>query len=286
MRTIKDYESVDSTWCPGCGDFGVLSALKKAAVDLEIDPKDLVVITGIGCSSKINEYIKCYGYHGVHGRALPVGTIVKVANPALTVVVAGGDGDGYAIGMGHFVHTVRRNPDITYIIMNNQVYGLTKGQFSPTSRPGMITGTSPEGTYDPPVDGVALALTAGATFAARGFSGNPKHLTELFKAGIQHPGFALIDVLSPCVTYNDVNTYDWFRENIEYVDQPYDYDPTDRAAAIGRIMRAVKVPVGLVYRNPDRPSLHQEALADPARPPIAADLTIDGRYEELQELFV
>ena len=284
MRSPKEYDATESTWCPGCGDFAVLAALKRAAAEMEIDPEELVVLGGIGCSSKLNEYIKCYGYHGVHGRAVPVATGIKLANPRLTVVVAGGDGDGYAIGVGHFVHACRRNPDLVYIVMNNQVYGLTKGQASPTSDPGFVTGTSPEGVVDTPVDGLALALVSGASFVARGFSGNVKHLVQLYKAAIEHKGFALIDVLSPCVTYNKVNTYDWLRENIEYVDEDPNYDPTDRKAALARLMESEKIPLGLIFRQ-ERPSLEQSLLKD-GRAPIGRELAVDGRYEKLQEVFV
>src|SRR6202140_191362 len=181
--TPKDFATATpSWWCPGCGDFGVLSALKQAMADLGKIPKDVAFVSGIGCSGKISGYLHSYAFHGVHGRALPVATAVKLANKDLTVIAAGGDGDGYAIGAGHFLHTVRRNPDITYIVMDNQTYGLTKGQSSPTSQAGYVTEISPDGNPDTPLNGLALALAAGATFIARGLSPQPKQTVAMIKA--------------------------------------------------------------------------------------------------------
>src|SRR5271155_4127941 len=188
--TAKDFATdTPSWWCPGCGDYGVLSALKSALAELGETPQNVAFVSGIGCSGKISGYLHAYAFHGVHGRALPVATGVKLANRNLTVIAAGGDGDGYAIGAGHFVHALRRNPDITYIVMDNQTYGLTKGQSSPTSSTGYVTGTSPGGHPEAPINGLALALAAGATFLARGFSAQPKQLVEMIKKAIAHRGF-------------------------------------------------------------------------------------------------
>lgn len=250
MLTPKDFATATpSWWCPGCGDYGVLSALKSALADLELQPKDVAFVSGIGCSGKISGYVHSYAFHGVHGRALPVATAVKLTNRDLTVIAAGGDGDGFAIGAGHFIHAVRRNPDMTYIVMDNQTYGLTKGQSSPTSATGYITGTSPGGHPEAPLNGLALALAAGGTFLARGFSAQPKQLVEMLKAAIRHKGFSVVEVLSPCVTYNKTNTYAWFKENIADMGGRADYDAANRARAFEVLTTPGPIPLGILYRE-------------------------------------
>lgn len=266
VLTPKDFATATpSWWCPGCGDYGVLSALKAALAELGLQPKNVAFISGIGCSGKISGYLHSYAFHGVHGRALPVATAVKLANRELTVIAAGGDGDGYAIGAGHFLHAVRRNPNITYIVMDNQTYGLTKGQSSPTSQTGYVTGTSPQGNPDAPINGLAVALAAGASFLARGFSAHPKQVVELTKAAIQHDGFSIVEVMSPCVTYNKINTYAWFKENVYYVNEAGDYDARDRSAAFDTLTREGKIPLGILYQDM-RPTL--ETLARLGETPL------------------
>ncbi|MEN3044805.1 MAG: thiamine pyrophosphate-dependent enzyme [Candidatus Hydrothermales bacterium] len=243
---IKIYEGKKSTWCPGCGDFGVLSALKQALFELGISPYDTVVISGIGCSSKLPDYINANSFHTIHGRLLPVATGVKIANQKLNVIVTGGDGDGYGIGGNHFIHAARRNINLTYIVMNNEIYALTKGQVAPTSPYGFVKGTTPYGSKDRPIEPCLLSISAGATFVARGFSGDVKILKEYIKNGIKHKGFSHIDVLSPCVTFNENYSYDYFRENIELLNGPY----TSREEAISMIMKTWKkgkIPVGIFY---------------------------------------
>ena len=252
--TPKDFATATpSWWCPGCGDFGVLSALKQAMAELGKQPKDVAFVSGIGCSGKISGYLHSYAFHGVHGRALPVATAVKVANRNLTVIAAGGDGDGYAIGAGHFVHALRRNVDMTYIVMDNQTYGLTKGQSSPTSATGYVAGTSPEGSAEAPMNGLALALAVGGTFLARGFSAQPKQLVEMMKAAIKHRGFSVVEVMSPCVTYNKTNTYAWFKENVFDAAQQPEYDPADRSHAFEVLTTSEKIPLGIIYHQ-ERPT--------------------------------
>ena len=191
--TPKDYKSgVKPTWCPGCGDFGVLASLFQAMARLELDPANTLVVSGIGCSSRLPFFVKTYGFQTAHGRVLPVATGAKLANPDLTVIAVGGDGDGFSIGAGHLAHAVRRNPDVTYVVMDNRVYGLTKGQTSPTSPLGFQTKSTPYGSFDAPINPMAWALASGVSLAARGFSGSPKSLADLIVAGIQHPGFAFI----------------------------------------------------------------------------------------------
>jgi len=244
-------------WCPGCGDYGVLSAFYKALADLEIMPECAVLVSGIGCSGRFPAFVEAYGFHGTHGRALPLATGVKVANPELTVVVVGGDGDAFSIGAGHVPHAARRNVDLTYIVMDNQIYGLTKGQPSPTSPMGMIKKAAPFGTIDQPVDPLVMTLTYGATFVARGFSSRPKELTELIKQGILHKGFAFIQVYSPCVTFND--TYDFFKQHTALL--PADHDPTDLQAAFKYATSQEPLYLGLFYHRPGSISYEErEAL--------------------------
>lgn len=252
--SVKDFANhVKSSWCPGCGDFGVLTALKQALAELGIAPHQAAVISGIGCGSKIVDYMRVNGFMTLHGRPLAVATGVKLANPDLHVIVVNGDGDGYGIGGNHFIHTVRRNPNITHVVENNQIYALTKGQYSPTSDKGFKTSTSPDGAAETPINPILLALAAGATFVARGFAGEPKHLAQLIAAGIRHRGYALIDVLQPCVTFNKVNTYEWYGERIYRLEEG-EYDPTD----FGRAWRVAaewgeRIPVGIIYRRDDIP---------------------------------
>ena len=283
VLTPKDFATATpSWWCPGCGDYGVLSALKSALADLGKNPKDVAFVSGIGCSGKISGYLHSYAFHGVHGRALPVATGVKLANTDLTVIAAGGDGDGYAIGAGHFVHAVRRNPDITYIVMDNQTYGLTKGQSSPTSQTGYVTGTSPNGHPEAPMNGLAVALAAGATFLARGFSAHPKLLVDLLKQAISHKGFSIVEVESPCVTYNKINTYAWFKENVFYVDETY--DPTDKVSAFKMLVNEGKMPLGVFYRE-DRATLEELANKD-ATPVVKQSLNGDlNRFASIQDQY-
>src|SRR5579864_5180474 len=284
--TPKDFATATpSWWCPGCGDFGVLSALKQAMADLGKIPKDVAFVSGIGCSGKISGYLHSYAFHGVHGRALPVATAVKLANRDLTVIVAGGDGDGYAIGAGHFLHAVRRNPNLTYIVMDNQTYGLTKGQSSPTSMLGYKAGPHPSGNPDAPMNGLAIALAAGGTFLARGFSSEPKAMTELIKEAVRHPGFSVVEVISPCVTFNKVNTYKWFKENVYHVEEIAGYDVHDRPRAFATLMQPGKIPLGIFYREL-RPTL-EELMAVNQRPPITslAIEQIDPKLAALQNIY-
>jgi 2-oxoglutarate ferredoxin oxidoreductase subunit beta len=248
---------VDPDWCPGCGDFGVLSAIQKALVELQIPNHNVVAISGIGCSSNLPGFINTYGMHTLHGRALAVATGLKLANHELTVLVTGGDGDGFGIGGNHFVHAMRRNIDLLYIVMDNQIYGLTTGQTSPTSRIGMKTKSMPFGNIEAPVNPISLALAAGATFVARGYSADQKHLTELIKRGIEHKGFSFLDVFSPCVTYNHDNTYQWFKPRVKKLEDDPKYDPSVWTAAIEKsLLWGEEIPIGRFFERTDVTSLH------------------------------
>lgn len=238
------------TWCPGCGDYGIFHALKTVLAAL--DPEQTVLVGGIGCSSKIAQYVNTYRIETLHGRTLPVATGIKLANHKLTVIAEGGDGDGLGIGMGHFIHTARRNIDISYFIHNNQIYGLTKGQASPATDLGMITKFTPPplGNIESPVNIVKTAIHAGATFVARGYTGQIPELVNLMTAAINHPGFAVIDILQPCVSFNKVNTYQWYQERIKPVDTFAEYDPGDKnqALTLGSLWGDV-IPVGIIYHE-------------------------------------
>lgn len=256
--TMADFKGrVEPDWCPGCGDYGVLAAVQKALVELQIPQHEVATISGIGCSSNFPGFIETYGMHTLHGRSLPVATGVKMANHALTVLVTGGDGDGFGIGCGHFVHAMRRNVDLTYLVMDNQIYGLTTGQTSPTSRLAMKTKTTPFGNVERPVNPVALALAAGATYVARGFSADQKHLTELIKNAIEHKGFSFIDIFSPCVTYNHDNTVQWFRPRVKRLEDNAAYDASDWNAAMEQSqIWGEEIPIGKFFERTDVPTLH------------------------------
>lgn len=259
MATLQEFKTSEkSWWCPGCGDFGVLAALQKALVDLGIEPENVAIVSGIGCSGKIGNYINSYNLHVTHGRTMPAALGVKLANRELTVIAAGGDGDGYAIGMGHFIHALRRNADITYIVMDNQIYGLTKGQTSPTSGQGFKTKSTPDGNIERPVRPLQLAVAAGCTFVAQGFSSNQKQLVELIKRGIRHKGFALINTISPCVTFNKVNTYDWYKEVLTDLDKVEGYNPHDKQAALQMLIEKDELVTGLVYEEPESISFEEK----------------------------
>jgi 2-oxoglutarate/2-oxoacid ferredoxin oxidoreductase subunit beta len=248
--TLDFYQGpVDPDWCPGCGDFGVLNAMKRAALQLELMPHEMMIVSGIGCSSNLPGYIHSYGVHSLHGRSIPVATGIKLANPELNVVITGGDGDGYGIGIGHFIHAVRRNLNLTYVVMNNQVYGLTTGQASPTTMKEIRTKTTPRGNVELPINPLALAIVAGATYVARGFSGDTKGLADLFAGAISHQGFSLVDVFSPCVTYNKVNTYPWFKQRVYNLEEE-GYDPGNPEAALEKAFEwGDRIPLGLFYRS-------------------------------------
>ncbi|CAH0346108.1 2-oxoacid:ferredoxin oxidoreductase subunit beta [Bacillus sp. CECT 9360] len=275
MATFKEFRNnVKPNWCPGCGDFSVQAAIQRAAANVGLEPERLAIVSGIGCSGRISGYIKSYGFHGIHGRSLPIAQGVKMANRELTVIASGGDGDGFAIGMGHTIHAIRRNIDVTYIVMDNQIYGLTKGQTSPRSAAGFKTKSTPQGSIEQAISPMELALSAGATFVAQSFSTDLKDLTAIIEAGIQHKGFSLINVFSPCVTYNKVNTYDWFKENLTKLGTIEGYDHTNREMAMQTVMEHDGLVTGIIYQNNERQS-YQEMISGYAEESLTkADLKL------------
>lgn len=250
-----DKRSIQISWCPGCGNFAILDALKGALQDLEIDPVELVIVSGIGQAAKTPHYLKCNLFNGLHGRALPLATGVKAANPRLTVIAQGGDGDMYGEGGNHLLHTIRRNPDITVLAHDNMVYGLTKGQASPTSHRGFTTNLQVHGVSSEPFNPLAVAITLNASFVARTFAGDKEETSRVMAEAVRHRGFSLVDILQPCVTFNKVNTYQWFREQVEPISGSH--DPADRMAALQLAFKTDKLPVGIFYVNEERPTFEE-----------------------------
>jgi 2-oxoglutarate ferredoxin oxidoreductase subunit beta len=267
--SVKDFKGlVEPDWCPGCGDFGVLNALQRACFELGLKPHQLLVVSGIGCSSNLPGYMNAYGMHTLHGRALPVATGAKMANHELTVICTGGDGDGYGIGGNHLTHIARRNVDLTYLVMDNQIYGLTTGQISPTSRIDMKTKSTPQGSVEWPLNPLTSAIMNGATYVARGFSADIKHLTGLIKKGIQHKGFSLIDIFSPCVTFNHDNDFDFFKPRVKKLEDE-GHDPSDWKAACEKAMAwGDTIYTGLFFEA-ERPTLESLEPVIAKGPPLA-----------------
>ncbi len=284
---LEAYDGpVDPDWCPGCGDFGVLKGVKMAAGKLGVQPKDLMIVSGIGCSSNLPGFIHAYGVHSLHGRAVAVASGIKFANHDLNVVITGGDGDGYGIGIGHFIHGMRRNLDLTYVVMNNQVYGLTTGQASPTTTMDQKTKTTPRGNAETPINPLTLALASGATYIARAFSGDPKHMSDVIADGMAHRGFSLIDIFSPCVTYNKVNTYPWFKKRVYKLEEEADFDPGNIKQAMEKALEwGDRIPIGVFYKD-IQPTWDDSEPAFAAGPLVHQELGLSRDvFEEFVEEF-
>jgi 2-oxoglutarate ferredoxin oxidoreductase subunit beta len=281
MTETDVYRSDDPiAWCPGCGNFGILNALKRALARLDLKPEQVLMVSGIGQAAKLPHYLRCNTFNGLHGRTLPVAAGARIANPGLTVIAVGGDGDGYAEGGNHFLHAMRRNLDLTYLVHNNQVYGLTKGQASPTSDPGMVTGTTPKGLFAGPERPLALAVASDCGFVARGYAGEMGHLSDLIEAAIRNEGFSFVEILQPCVSFNKVNTFDWYKKRVYFLEGT-SYDPTDRRAAFEKALEwGERIPLGVLYRG-DRETY--EVLAGLKGSPPLADRELDEK--RLTELF-
>lgn len=248
-------DDIDIAWCPGCGNFGILNTIKESLNELDIEPSKLVLVSGIGQAAKLPHYLKTNLFNGLHGRYLSSATAIKSVNPALTVIAVSGDGCTYAEGGNHFIHTIRRNPDITNIVHNNMVYGLTKGQASPTSQMGFKTPVQVDGVFVTPFNPIAIAIALDASFVARTFIGDVDKTKEIIKQAILHKGYALVDVLQPCVTFNKFNTYSWFREHTYYLDNSY--NPLDRYGAFKKACEEDPMPLGIIYKNPKRTTFEE-----------------------------
>lgn len=249
----------DTAWCPGCGNFSILACLKTALEEMGKDPYQVLMVAGIGQAAKTPQYISTNTFCGLHGRSLPAAVAAKIANESLTVIVNTGDGDSYGEGGNHFLHNIRRNVDITHFVHDNQIYGLTKGQASPTSMEGMVTGVQPQGSANTPLNPVLVAIAAGAGFVARGFSGKKEHLVSLMKEAIAYKGYALVDILQPCVSFNKVNTFAWYQQRTYLLEA--EYDPTDKLHAMEKAMEfGDRIPLGVIYRE-EKPTFHQKNAA-------------------------
>ena len=283
MVDIRDYDpAMAIQWCPGCGNFGILTAMRRALVGLGLEPYQVLMVSGIGQAGKFPHYLHSHVLNELHGRALPAAAAAKIANHELTVIAVGGDGDGYGEGGNHFISAMTRNVNMTYMVHNNQVYGLTKGQASPTSDFGFITKTTPEGAWVP-LRPLALAVACDCSFVARGFSGDVEHLAALIEAGIQHKGFALIEVLQPCVSFNHQNTYEWYRQKTYKVGQ--EYDPADRAAAFAKALEwGEHIPLGVIYKK-ERP-VYEEQLAELKEGPLVRQTMNPMQFEGLLDEFL
>ena len=252
---VYDMGDIDIAWCPGCGNFPILKILKNALAELSVDPTNLVLVSGIGQAAKIPHYFRTNVFNGLHGRALSPATAIKASNPSLTVIAESGDGDMYGEGGNHFLHTIRRNPDITNVVHNNMVYGLTKGQASPTSQKGFVTPVQVTGVFLEPFNPIAVAIALDAGFVARAFCGDTEQTKEILKKAITHKGYALVDIFQPCVTFNKINTYQWFKEHCYYLED--DYDPTDRNKAFARAIETEKLPLGVFYINSQKKTFEE-----------------------------
>ncbi len=285
MLTRKDFEGKERpTWCPGCGNHAILNGIKMALVEQNVAPHEVFIVTGVGCGSKLPHYMKSTGFHTLHGRTLAVATGARLANHGLPVITVHGDGDGYGEGLSHFLNAVRRNLNIVDIVQDNRIYGLTKGQYSPTSEQGKRTPTSPHGSIEQPVQPLALAITAGATFVARGYSGELKHLVGLIGEALQHPGYALVDVLQPCVSFNRNYAYDFYNERVYKLEEEEEYDPSDRVAAWQKAFEwGDRIPIGIFYRSEPLPTYEEQVPALKAGPLVGQPLA-ELRVEQIEAL--
>lgn len=280
MNNSKFDIDVDNAWCPGCGDFQILKSVKQALEESQIPQEKICLVSGIGQAAKLPQYLKVSYFNGLHGRALPVATAIRLANPELTVIVHAGDGDCYGEGGNHFIHTIRKNPNLTLIVHNNMVYGLTKGQGSPTSQIGFKNPIQTEGVYVYPFEAIATAISLDISFAARAFSGDVVKTKEIIKKAIDNKGFSLVEILHPCPSFNKVNTYQWFKQHSYYLENTY--DPEDKQEAFKKTSDTNKFPLGIIYRNPSKRIIEESIgiYEDNKEPLFKRKLNL----EELQKL--
>ena len=254
--STTSFTTYETAWCPGCGNYNILECLKTALEELGKDPYEVLMVAGIGQAAKTPQYISANSFCGLHGRSLPAAVAAKIANEKLTVIVNTGEGDSYGEGGNHFIHNIRRNVDITHFVNDNQIYGLTKGQASPTSIEGLVTPVQVTGSINTPLNPPLMAIAAGAGFVARGFSGNKQHLISLMKQAIEYKGYALVDILQPCISFNKVNTFAWYSKRVYELDSTY--DPTSKLAALEKSLEfGDRIPIGVIYREP-KPTYHEK----------------------------
>jgi 2-oxoglutarate ferredoxin oxidoreductase subunit beta len=284
MTNDFDMGKIDIAWCPGCGNFGILNVLKDTLAEMDISPKEIVLVSGIGQAAKTPQYLRAHYFNGLHGRALPPATAIKAANPNLTVIAESGDGDMYGEGGNHFIHTIRRNPNITNLVHNNMVYGLTKGQASPTSQMGFKTPVQVAGVILEPFNPLAVAIALDAAFVARVYVRDNAQTKDVLKRAIAYEGYALVDIFQPCVTFNKVNTYDWFQDNTYYLDESHDC--CDRNKAFQKAVEDEKLPLGIFYENPEKKPFERNIgiYDDDSTPLFRRTLKVD-KLQELVEQF-
>jgi 2-oxoglutarate ferredoxin oxidoreductase subunit beta len=281
---MSEFKTYETAWCPGCGNFSILNSLKTALEELGKSPHEVLMLGGIGQAAKTPQYISANSFCGLHGRALPAAVAAKIANEKLTVIVNSGDGDSYGEGGNHFIHNIRRNVNITHFVHDNQIYGLTKGQASPTTAEGHVTGVQTEGNINAPLNPMLLALASGAGFVARGFSGDAKQLTAIMKAAIEYPGYAYVDIMQPCITFNKINTFAYYKNAV--MPLPEDYDPVDKLEAM-RIAMGLddKIPTGIIYRE-DKPDFHKKHFLLKGGKPLLDQERDNGVLDNLIHSFI
>jgi len=283
MPVLEDYKGKTPAWCPGCGNFGILKAFKDAMVELGKEPHQLTIVSGIGQSGKFPHYVKCNTFNGLHGRTLPVATGIRLANHEMLVIAVAGDGDCYGEGGNHLMHAIRRNINVKLFVHDNQIYGLTKGQPSPTSMEGMITKNQPFGVFSEQLNPMALAVALDCSFVARGFAGNTEHLKELMKEAVLHKGFSLLDILQPCVTFNKINTYDWYKQRVYNIEP--EYNPEDRIEAFKKALEwGDHIPLGIIYKN-KRPVLEERIPVIKDNPLVRQGFDLSGIDTALKEFY-
>lgn len=283
MSSLEDYKGLTPAWCSGCGNFAILKSFKDAMADLDIEPHQFTIVSGIGQAGKFPHYLRCNTFNGLHGRTLPVATGIKLANHEMLVFAVAGDGDCYGEGGNHLLHAIRRNINVKLFVHNNQIYALTKGQASPTSMEGMTTKNQPFGVFSEQLNPMALAVALDCSFVARGFAGDPAQLKNLIKEVVNHNGFSLLDVLQPCVTFNKINTYQWYRERVYHIEA--EYNPEDRIEAFRRSLEwGERIPTGIIYRN-SRPLLEGRIPAIKEKPLVKQLFDKSKAANILQEFY-
>lgn len=282
MPTLKDYRGQQPAWCPGCGNFSILKSFKDAMVEMDMEPHKFTIVSGIGQAAKFPHYVKCNVFNGLHGRALPVATGFRLANHEHTVMVFTGDGDCYGEGGNHFLHAIRRNINVKLFVHDNQIYGLTKGQASPTSMEGMKTKNQPFGVFAEQLNPMTLAVALDCSFVARGFTGETEHLKDLMNAAVNHRGFSLVDILQPCVSFNKINTHEWYKQRVYHIEP--DYNPDDKEAALRKAEEwGERIPIGIIYRN-NRP-LYEERIPVIKEQPLVRQLFDTSMLQDILKEF-
>lgn len=283
MATLQEYRGQHPAWCPGCGNFSILKSFKDAMVEMDVEPHQFTIVSGIGQAAKFPHYVKCNTFNGLHGRALPVAAGIRLANHEHPVMVFTGDGDCYGEGGNHLIHNIRRNINVKVFVHDNQIYGLTKGQASPTSMEGMKTKNQPFGVFSEQLNPITLAVALDCSFVARGFSGDMEHLKELIKAAVNHKGFSLVDILQPCVSFNKVNTHEWYKQRVYHLSPGY--DPEDRMEAFKKALEwGDNIPLGIIFKN-NRPVLEERIPMIKNEPLVRQSFDVSRMEHTLKEFY-